>query len=35
MRLIGSVPPTTCGPPPVTKPECVAPCGVVLPWLRP
>jgi len=36
MKLLGSgPPPTACGPPPVAKPECVAPCGVALPWLPP
>ena len=35
MKLLGSLPPTACGPPPVAKPECVAPCGVALPWLPP
>ena len=34
MKLLGSsLAPAACGPPPVTKPECVAPCGVPLPWL--
>ena len=36
MKLLGSgPPPTACGPPPVAKLECVAPCGVALPWLPP